>query len=296
MPRKAKARKQEEVLDDPPSSIDPYAVLGIEKSATADQIKSAYRKAALKHHPDKASPAEKDEAHNKFQEIAFAYAILSDERRRKRYDTTGNTSESLDLEDDDFSWTDFFREQTSAMVDGAMIDKIKMEYQGSEEEKEDLLRAYEEHQGNMDAVYEEIMCSNVLEDDDRFRKIIDIAIKEGNVDEYKAYTKETKANRKKRVTKAKQEEDEAMELAEELGVKDKLFGGTGGKKGQKGNNAEDALVALIQQRQKGRAENFSDNLEAKYGGGTKVKRKAAEPSEEAFQKNAKKAKSKNRKT
>ncbi|KAK5939400.1 hypothetical protein PMZ80_008704 [Knufia obscura] len=310
MPRKAKLRSpspssdseasQDETLIQPTSEINPYEVLSLDKSATADQIKSAYRKAALKHHPDKASPEDKDEAHTKFQEIALAYAILSDEHRRKRYDTTGNTQETLD-EDDDFDWVDFFRSQTEQLVSGDMIEKIKREYQGSEEEKADVLKAYEEHEGDMDVLYEVIMCSNVVEDDERFRKIIDEAIEEGKVEKYSRYAKETKSSRKKRVQKAKAEEAEAMELAEELGVKDKLFGnGTkgangkaakGGKKSKGGD--EDALKALIQQRQKGRAEGFLDNLEAKYGGGGKNKRKMDdEPSEEAFQKNAKKSRRK----
>ena len=253
MPRKPKTAEAE-TLEDPPTSIDPYEVLSIDKTASADQVKSAYRKAALKHHPDKAAEDEKDAAHHKFQQIALAYAILSDERRRKRYDTTGNTSESLDLEDDDFNWTDYFREQTAAMVDGAMIEKIKKEYQGSSEEKEDILGAYEEFEGDMDAVYEQIMCSNVLEDDERFRKIIDEAIKDGRVESHKIYVKETKASKKKRAAKAKAEESEAMELAEELGVKDKLFGN--GKASKKKGNDDDALKALIQQRQQSRGESF----------------------------------------
>ena len=312
MPRKAKARSHslssksedshDETLTQPPSQIDPYETLSLEKTATADQVKSAYRKAALKHHPDKASPEEKDSAHQKFQEIALAYAILSDEKRRKRYDATGNTQETLN-EDDDFDWVDFFRSQTEQMVSGDVIEKIKREYQGTEEEKADVLKSYQKHEGDMDMVYEEIMCSNVLEDDDRFRGVIDEAIENGEVEKYDIYAKETKANRKKRVQRAKAEEAEAMEMAEELGVKDKLFGnGTksangkvpkGGKKNKE--NGEDALKALIQQRQKGRAENFLDNLEAKYGGGGKSKRKAdEEPPEEAFQKNTKKARSKAR--
>jgi len=310
MPRKAKARSpspsseseasHDEDLNQPPTEVNPYEALSLERSATADEIKSAYRKAALKHHPDKASEEDKDSAHQKFQEIALAYAILSDEKRRKRYDATGNTQETLD-EDDDFDWVDFFRSQTEQLVSGDMIEKIKREYQGSEEEKTDVLRAYEEHEGDMDALYEEIMCSNVLEDDDRFRRIIDEAIKEREVQEYEQYAKETKASRKKRVQKAKVEEAEAMELAEELGVKDKLFGngtkGANGKSSKGGKkskeNGEDALRALIQQRQKGRAENFLDGLEAKYGGGGKSKRRAVdEPPEEAFQKNSKKARGK----
>ena len=274
MARKAKkAVDSEELLDEPPTSINPYEVLGLEKTATADNVKSAYRKAALKHHPDKAGEDQKEAAHHKFQEIALAYAILSDERRRKRYDTTGNTSESLDLEDDDFNWTEFFREQTAAMVDGVMIDKIKKEYQGSEEEENDVLQAYEDAEGDMDAVYEQIMCSNVLDDDDRFRAIIDTAIKNKQVQSHRAYSKETKASRTRRKAAAKAEENEAMELAEELGVKEKLFGSK-----TKGKNDDDALKALIQQRGQSRSDNFLANLEAKYGGGgKKVKRKEPEP-------------------
>ena len=87
----SKIREEDIEVDEAPTEIDPYAVLSLDKDATQDQVKSAYRKAALKYHPDKASPEDKDSAHTKFQEIAFAYAILSDQRRRKRYDTTGRT-------------------------------------------------------------------------------------------------------------------------------------------------------------------------------------------------------------
>ena len=283
MPKKSKAKT--ETFEDPPTTIDPYEILGLEKDASSDQIKSAYRKQALRHHPDKSQPDDKEEANKKFQEIAFAYAILSDERRRKRYDTTGNTAESIGGEDDDFSWTDFFREQNAAMVDGATIDSIKKEYQGSEEEQQDLLAAYEEHEGDMDAIYEEIMCSNVLEDDERFRDTINTAIKAGEVEAYPKFTKESKATRRRRAEHAKKEASAEERLEEEVGAKEKL-----NAKGRCSKNGgdEDALKALIMQRQQSRAENFFDNLESKYGGGSKPKRKAKdEPSEEAFQKNAK---------
>jgi preprotein translocase subunit Sec63 len=45
------APREEDLLDEEPPSINPYEVLGVEKTASADEVKSAYRKAALKHHP-----------------------------------------------------------------------------------------------------------------------------------------------------------------------------------------------------------------------------------------------------
>merc|ERR1719326_1899172 len=65
---------------------DYYEVLGVEKDADAKAIKSAYRKLALKWHPDK-NPDNKAEAEKKFQDIANAYEVLSDPDKRKKYDS-----------------------------------------------------------------------------------------------------------------------------------------------------------------------------------------------------------------
>lgn len=64
--------------------IDYYAVLGVDKTATLEQIRSAYHQLALKHHPDRNKGSEESE--DRFREIAGAYNVLSDERQRKRYD------------------------------------------------------------------------------------------------------------------------------------------------------------------------------------------------------------------
>src|ERR1700748_3790318 len=67
--------------------IDYYKVLGVNKNATADEIKSAYRKLARKHHPD-LNPDDK-EANKKFQQINEANEVLSDPEKRKKYDAYG---------------------------------------------------------------------------------------------------------------------------------------------------------------------------------------------------------------
>ncbi len=66
---------------------DYYAILGVPRTATADAIKTAYRKLALKYHPDR-NPNNK-EAENRFKEAAQAYEVLSDERKRQHYDQFG---------------------------------------------------------------------------------------------------------------------------------------------------------------------------------------------------------------
>ena len=67
---------------------DYYEVLGVPKTASADEIKKAYRKMAIKYHPDK-NPGDK-EAEEKFKEAAEAYDVLSDSQKRQQYDQFGH--------------------------------------------------------------------------------------------------------------------------------------------------------------------------------------------------------------
>ena len=71
---------------------DYYEVLGVERNADADTIKKAYRKAAIKYHPDK-NPGDK-EAEEKFKEAAEAYDVLSNDDKRARYDRFGHAGMS----------------------------------------------------------------------------------------------------------------------------------------------------------------------------------------------------------
>ncbi|MHB1351287.1 MAG: DnaJ C-terminal domain-containing protein [Desulfobulbaceae bacterium] len=70
------------------ADMDYYKLLGVEKSASPEAIKKAYRKLALKYHPDK-NPGDKA-AEAKFKEISEAYAVLSDKTKREQYDTFGS--------------------------------------------------------------------------------------------------------------------------------------------------------------------------------------------------------------
>ncbi|BHH83157.1 DnaJ C-terminal domain-containing protein [Desulforhopalus sp. 52FAK] len=69
--------------------MDYYKVLGVDKSSSQTEIKKAYRKLALKYHPDKNKGDKSSEA--KFKEISEAYAVLSDSEKKQQYDTYGST-------------------------------------------------------------------------------------------------------------------------------------------------------------------------------------------------------------
>jgi curved DNA-binding protein len=91
---------------------DYYGDLGVEKTASAGEIKKAYRKLAMKYHPDHAK-GDKG-AEEKFKKISEAYAVLSDSEKRKQYDTYGSTDFHQRFSQEDifrnFDFNDIFKE------------------------------------------------------------------------------------------------------------------------------------------------------------------------------------------
>ena len=83
---------------------DYYEILGIQKDATQQQIKKAYRSLALKYHPDRVSEDKKAESEEKFKEISEAYGVLSDPKKRQMYDQYGHAGI-----DQQYTYEDIFR-------------------------------------------------------------------------------------------------------------------------------------------------------------------------------------------
>ena len=73
---------------------DYYEILGLNRKASEQEIKAAYRKAARKHHPDLQAKGEKAAAEEKFKEINEAYAVLSDKDKREKYDRLGDSPQN----------------------------------------------------------------------------------------------------------------------------------------------------------------------------------------------------------
>lgn len=113
-------------------SVDLYSVLHLTNTATTDQVKKAYRRLALIYHPDKhvtASDEAKADALLKFQQIGFAYVVLSDDKRKERYDKTGSTTEGFDLGAGEAGWEAYFEDLFERVTRGK-LDEMKKEYQG----------------------------------------------------------------------------------------------------------------------------------------------------------------------
>jgi hypothetical protein len=81
---------------------DYYEVLGVSKAASKNEVKDAYRKLAMQYHPDRNKAADAEE---KFKEISEAYAVLSDDQKRRQYDTLGHAGFDQRYTPEDFVFT-----------------------------------------------------------------------------------------------------------------------------------------------------------------------------------------------
>lgn len=89
-----------------PSKRDYYEILDVEKNANAEEIKKAYKKLAMKYHPDRNKNQPK-EAEEKFKELSEAYEVLADQEKRTRYDQYGHSGVESAFRQGGFDWSDF---------------------------------------------------------------------------------------------------------------------------------------------------------------------------------------------
>lgn len=211
---------------------DLYRILEVEKDAPAGAIKKAYMKAALKHHPDKGGEAAK------FQALSVAHAILSDPERRMIYDEGGMVDDFEEDLDQNFTfWYDYFRKLTPK-VTLSSIEQLEKEYIGSEEEKRDVIAAYEHCGGDVAQIMESIMFAEVGHEQ-RICDLLDEAIADGSIKSTKLYTKSRR---------------QALESMPKKVAKKQRRGGGG-----------DDLALMIAQKQKDRASALGA-IFSKYGG------------------------------
>ncbi|KAM0993230.1 hypothetical protein FF2_008831 [Malus domestica] len=248
---------------DPPTSTNEkslYEVLGVERSATQQEIKKAYHKLALRLHPDK-NPGD-EEAKEKFQQLQKVISILGDGEKRALYDETGC------LDDDDLAGDvvqnlqEYFRVIYKKVTE-ADIEEFEANYRGSDSEKKDLIELYSQYKGNMNRVFCSMICSDPKLDSHRFKDILDEAIAAGEPKSTKAYVKwAKKVSETKPPTSPLRRKNKAKKQTEDL-------------------------YAIISQRRSERKNQFDcmfSSLVSRYGGNTA----ASEPTEEEFEATQKK--------
>lgn len=180
---------------------DLYEVLRLTKAASESEIKRAYRKKSLEVHPDRAAEGDKATATVKFQCLSRVYTVLSDQDKRALYDESGEVDDDVVVQERDWDayWRLLFQKIT--VEDIAEFEK---NYKGSEEEVNDLMSAYLDYQGDMDAILENVLCATV-DDDERFRGIIEQLISTEDLPKFPAFANEGK--KKKKVRKQKVSEN-----------------------------------------------------------------------------------------
>mmetsp|Transcript_10151 Transcript_10151/g.11881 ORF Transcript_10151/g.11881 Transcript_10151/m.11881 type:complete len:279 (-) Transcript_10151:727-1563(-) len=247
---------------------DLYEVLGLKKDASQDDIKKAYHKLALRLHPDR-NPGDKSST-AKFQTLKRVYEVLSDPEKRRVYDNTGSLEDS-EIDGEKFQdLYDYYR-TIFKKVTTEDIASYEVKYRGSSSERAELLRLYMDHEGDMELVFAWLPCSREALDSHRFMDQIQLAIKAGEVQQYKKFLKWSKD-----VNKRPPPSEDPLKPPKKKRV----------SKATVSDADEAALIAQIQGRQQAH-DSLISALEAKYSGASGVSKKSKksrnkEPSEEEF--------------
>ncbi|XP_026481849.1 J domain-containing protein CG6693-like [Ctenocephalides felis] len=227
-------------------SDDLYAAMGVEKTANDKELKKAYYKLSLTVHPDRVEESNKEEATEKFKVLSKIYEILTDPKKRDLYDNSGIIED--DSEGSIDSWLDYWRAMFPPITEES-IKEYETKYKGSQEEIEDIKKAYKRARGSIDFMHE-LVPFLTCEDEPRLIEIVKGLIAEGELEEYKIFTEEPASRRIRRHNKYKREAVLAKQIMK--------------KRKQKQNMSDDDLFKQIQKRNEERTNNFLENLANKY--------------------------------
>ncbi|XP_067136335.1 dnaJ homolog subfamily C member 9 [Centruroides vittatus] len=220
-----------------------YEILNVEKDASNDQIKKAYRLLSLKVHPDHAEEEKKEESTRRFQTLAKIYLILSDEDRRKIYDETGSADdEDCYLEDRD--WYAYWRSLFPRITDED-IKSYLTKYKGSEEEINDIKEYYLKYEGDLNKISQCVIGYET--ERDRYIEIIRDMISKEEVPEFKKFTQQCKKQQK---NKYKKEAKEAEKMKRKLRTGD--------------NKSLEEMIGNNRIQREGRFDHMLADLEKKY--------------------------------
>lgn len=234
-----------------------YEILGVESTASQQEIKKAYHKLALRLHPDK-NPGD-EEANEKFQQLQKVMSILGDQEKRALYDETGITDDDAFVGEAADNLQAYFR-TVYRKVTEADIEDFEAKYRGSDSEKKDLKDLYTKFKGNMNRLFCSMICSDAKLDSHRFKDIIDQAIAEGELKSTKVYVKWAK---------------KISEIEPPTNPLDRRV--------KKNKSQESDLILAISQRREQRKERFDSVLSSIMSKCDDNKAGSSEPTEEEFE-------------
>jgi len=279
-----------ELLESAGLPLDLYSVLGVDKSAVDSEIKKAYHKLALKHHPDKSSAPESTKI---FQALSSTYEILKTPEKRSRYDEVGlDDDDSVGMEEPDCGWVDYFK-AIFKKVDLGEIEVFKDKYMRSEEERKDIIKYYRICQGDFSKMLECIMLSTAS-DFEYWKTVIEEGLKEGEVEEefeIKGFNGEGEIGRVD-ILSEEEENEKPDNKVKKKGKGKKVTHKKGNDmenlinsiKSKKTVTPKSEITAVLNSKRKNPMEDMIKKMEEKYGGEKKKKKSSHEEiGEEEFE-------------
>ncbi|XP_022209979.1 J domain-containing protein CG6693 [Drosophila obscura] len=240
---------------------DVYKLMSLQKDAKEKEIKKAYHKLSLLVHPDRVPDDQKEESTEKFKVLSKIYQVLTDTQKRALYDEQGVIDDDDDAEGKLSSWLELWS-KIFKPISEEDINNYEKEYVESELERTDIKKAYLGGKGCINYLMNHVPFMKV-EDEPRIKVIVEAMIAAEEVPEYKIFTEEPSAKRKKRHNKYAREFKEAAVIKERI------------QRRQQQKDEEDLeasggnLQQMILARKNHRESNYNslmDRLLEKYGG------------------------------